>query len=887
MRKIIGIVLLAAAGCSPPSPKPSAALSIARGAFGADVGRGATFRHDGARWSVGRQLLTSISEADGLVRIAHGQKPAAWIEQRPSGLRPRRATVADSALVFADVADGVDVVMHAEEHRFEELRVITRREGLAPMRWSLRLGPGLSTLRLRDRRIEALEEDGTARLATAPIVAYDAHGALVRTGIDLHPSSEGWELVLTPDVSAELPVTVDPAWAPTGAMLETRAHTSLVDLGDGTVLAVGGSGSPYGNPIATSTVEKWDPKTSTWSSVAAMANNRVFSSAVRLADGRVLVAGGAREGIAGYPLGRCWQSAEIYDPKADKWTMAATMAVMRGMAGMHLLNDGRVLLFGGSSCGGPLGTSEIYDPKANVWSPGPSLPRPQIIWGRWAAVGVDRLLVAGEAEAAPQGPVTVFDGSKFTEIGAIANDGRTLPDSVVALGGGKALVMNGFYGSAGSYVASNKAEIFDLATMKLTAAANTDGRWSAAAAALPGGKVMVLGGQQDGSLTAGATIYDPTTDTWTPTSTSLSGPRRDLGAIVTAKGQVLAVGSQFGAKEVDVYDACATGFAADGVCCDKACTGPCERCDLPGKVGTCSPIAAGAPRALRTCGDYLCGTTGACIAKCSADADCVAGRYCDAAGACTAKKDKGAACAATHECASGFCVDGVCCDSACDGQCEACDLTGIAGTCGPVEGKVHGSRTPCEGAADQCGKLCDGTDRKACVWRGADVSCGDDGCLGNVARKKGVCTEGKCLGEVRDCSPYRCGTGGCPSACRDASDCTAGFVCVESACVAPPKETRCSDDRRSVLAFDGSVKQTCVDYLCQSGACLLACTSSSDCFPGLVCTTDSRTCVVPAIADAGDDGGCAMGSSPKPLGAMVFALMLLGLVSRRRGTEGR
>ena len=44
----------------------------------------------------------------------------------------------------------------------------------------------------------------------------------------------------------------------------------------------------------------------------------------------------------------------------------------------------------------------------------------------------------------------------------------------------------------------------------------------------------------------------------------------------------------------------------------------------------------------------------------------------------------GSGCADGSECPSGFCSDGVCCDSACDGACETCNLPTIAGTCAPV-----------------------------------------------------------------------------------------------------------------------------------------------------------------------------------------------------------
>src|SRR5208282_5340108 len=35
---------------------------------------------------------------------------------------------------------------------------------------------------------------------------------------------------------------------------------------------------------------------------------------------------------------------------------------------------------------------------------------------------------------------------------------------------------------------------------------------------------------------------------------------------------------------------CQSGYCADGVCCNNACNGTCEKCSLAGTVGKCSPI---------------------------------------------------------------------------------------------------------------------------------------------------------------------------------------------------------------------------------------------------------------------------------------------------------
>ena len=48
-------------------------------------------------------------------------------------------------------------------------------------------------------------------------------------------------------------------------------------------------------------------------------------------------------------------------------------------------------------------------------------------------------------------------------------------------------------------------------------------------------------------------------------------------------------------------------------------------------------------------------------------------------------------CTVGAQCASGFCVDGVCCDKACDGSCESCALTGKVGTCSPIKNAADDS----------------------------------------------------------------------------------------------------------------------------------------------------------------------------------------------------
>lgn len=61
------------------------------------------------------------------------------------------------------------------------------------------------------------------------------------------------------------------------------------------------------------------------------------------------------------------------------------------------------------------------------------------------------------------------------------------------------------------------------------------------------------------------------------------------GGTMCVAGACLAVGGQPCMGPSD----CVSGFCADGICCDSACTGTCEKCNLAGSVGTCSAIASG------------------------------------------------------------------------------------------------------------------------------------------------------------------------------------------------------------------------------------------------------------------------------------------------------
>lgn len=184
-----------------------------------------------------------------------------------------------------------------------------------------------------------------------------------------------------------------------------------------------------------------------------------------------------------------------------------------------------------------------------------------------------------------------------------------------------------------------------------------------------------------------------------------------------------------------------------------------------------------------------------------------------AADAAVTLAPRGTSCDSDAECASGACVDHVCCDSRCEGECSRCDLEDARGTCTPVPAATEcgvaacdeGQLTPaprCDGNGacvasppTSCGAyVCDG--ERACFAActpGSDAACSS----GNVCAG-GVCAPPSCADGVR--SPPEtgvdCGGGACPrcgpgQGCQVGTDCESG-TCASGACTTPTYAWRTS-----------------------------------------------------------------------------------------------
>jgi N-acetylneuraminic acid mutarotase len=184
-------------------------------------------------------------------------------------------------------------------------------------------------------------------------------------------------------------------WSSTGSMLSARDNFSATRLRDGRVLVAGGVDTSPPGPFVLKTAEIYDPQTGSWSITGSMSITRFNHQATLLADGRVLVSGGFINGANYVPT----RSAEVYDPTTGDWKLTGTMTMPRAVHTAVGLANGEVLVAGGLTLPaiGPqtaTPTAELFDPQSGTWQPTASMTTPRRGHGA-VALGNDVLVVGG------------------------------------------------------------------------------------------------------------------------------------------------------------------------------------------------------------------------------------------------------------------------------------------------------------------------------------------------------------------------------------------------------------------------------------------------------------------------------------------------------------
>lgn len=187
-----------------------------------------------------------------------------------------------------------------------------------------------------------------------------------------------------------------------GSMKTPRGLFTATPLLNGNILIVGGYDANSSSFLASS--EIFDPVAGTFTFTGTLSRSRTGHTATRLADGKVLISGGATDAVDG-------ATAELYNPATGLFeSVNGAMAVPRRFHAAALLDDGRVAIFGGESQDNWVrGTAEVFDPIAKTFSPfgRMSIPRSH---------ATANLLITGPRS----GKVLVFGGGAENKVAGAA-----------------------------------------------------------------------------------------------------------------------------------------------------------------------------------------------------------------------------------------------------------------------------------------------------------------------------------------------------------------------------------------------------------------------------------------------------------------------------------
>ena len=265
----------------------------------------------------------------------------------------------------------------------------------------------------------------------------------------------------------------DPAtnsWAAGTSMPQTRYLHTATELADHRILVAGGIGGPDltgQSSVNQATAHVYDPVSATWAAVPDMSFYRYGHTAVELPTGKVLVAGGEGSAVVGGCGSSCAElldSAELYDPATNTWTVLPDMDAPHAFATATLLDTGKVLVVGGDTGrfppffnDAPTRSAELFDPATNTWSLATSMgtARSEHVAG---LLPDGRVLVAGGFDSGVGGVKTAELYDPISNNWSAAADMSTTRwfASAIVLDDGSALVAGGAGGPSSAYLSSSE-----------------------------------------------------------------------------------------------------------------------------------------------------------------------------------------------------------------------------------------------------------------------------------------------------------------------------------------------------------------------------------------------------------------------------------------------
>ncbi|MGD0863165.1 MAG: kelch repeat-containing protein [Candidatus Limnocylindrales bacterium] len=313
-----------------------------------------------------------------------------------------------------------------------------------------------------------------------------------------------------------------------GASESPSAHVVVTAGASAPESAAPESAAP--SPAPTPTALPGTPGTFTPTGSMTTSDN---GTATLLLDGRVLIVGNAAT------------SPEIYDPKTGRFTSTGPAVRDIGMASATRLADGRVLFVGGSDGTNSIAAAQVYDPATGKFSVTGSLSTSRM---------------GHTATLLPDGRVLIAGGSTFGNTGMVQAETMAYRPGAVGHGGGP-VAMTG-----PAMLAS--AEIYDPKTGKFTATGSmTTGRDAASATLLTNGRVLIVGGGNEGSAAVrSAELYDPKTGKFSRTGAMLTAGYGFTSTLLPDGRVLISAGNDGNGPiySLEIYDPKTGKFSAAG-----------------------------------------------------------------------------------------------------------------------------------------------------------------------------------------------------------------------------------------------------------------------------------------------------------------------------------
>ena len=320
----------------------------------------------------------------------------------------------------------------------------------------------------------------------------------------------------------------------TGNLTTPRVFHSSVALPNGTVLIAGGLPA-FSGGAPLSSAELYNPATHSFTTVGSMNSPRWGFTMTPLQNGLVLVVGGTNSSSA-------LSSAELFNPASNTFTLLpASMVAARAHHTATLLPSGKVLITGGSQSAGVLASAETFDPATNTFTATTGSMTSARFVHRADLLPNGQVLITGGEDASINilASAELYDpvANTFTSTGAMSTP-REEHASAVLFDGTVLIAGGATPGPGGTQVNTATAELYNPATGAFSptaSAAQTMFGFSSAVPVLADGTVFLLSNNQD------AQIYSPTAATFRLTANSTALQQQAQTALLP-DGTVLVAG---------------------------------------------------------------------------------------------------------------------------------------------------------------------------------------------------------------------------------------------------------------------------------------------------------------------------------------------------------